>query len=468
LITGNFFPILFYKIGIMKKVYFSLFLSGTLSSVTAQWTMPSPMYETRSEHVAVTLNSGEVLVAGGWDFTIHLISAEVYNPLADTWTVTGNDMFSAHSTGAAVKLSDGKVLVTGGYNGTMNVTASDLFNPLTNQWSVAAPLLAARSYHTATLLTDGRVLVTGGYDGTTNLAECELYNPTTNSWSSADSLNTGRAYHTATLLNDGKVLVTGGYNPAAGFQLSSAELYDPATNTWTSVPDMEDARAWHSASLLTDGRVMVAGGEHFVGTSPYAYEGLKTAEVYDPVTNNWDDVADMPGGLCYNQQHTLSGKVIVLAGHSNTDYGSGFVAAPGVTYVYDISGDSWTAAPMSIDGRHEFASTKMSDGRILVTGGNDNSAEIFDQFLSVSEIGKETQNLQVMANGNGNFTVYLSGQKKMENLVVYDLSGKTVFTQNNLNASSALLNLGAVSEGVYTIKVSTGTGIMTKKIGLVK
>lgn len=433
----------------------------------AQWNVQTDMNESRSQHVAVTLNSGDILVAGGWDGSVNLSTAEVYNYTSDTWTGTINDMTSAHATGAAAKLADGKVLVISGWDGTINTTTCDLYNPATNNWSATGSMAYGRSYHTATLLNDGRVLVAGGYTGAVNTQVCEIYNPAMGTWSQTDSLAIGRSYHTATLLNDGRVLVAGGYNPAEGFQLTSAEIFDPTTNTWSTAPSMSDPRAWHSASLLSDGKVMVAGGEFFTGATPYAYEGLESAEAYNATTNTWTALADMPGGLSYNQQYTLSGnRVMVVAGLANTDYGSGFTSAPGVTYLYNVSANTWTSAAMNIDARKEFAGSLLSGDKLLVCGGGTTTTEVYSTPVSVGEILAD-EAMQVYPNpSSGIFNISVKGEN-METIIVTDLSGQQVFVSTNVNSTSANIDLGTVAKGMYNVKVSTAKGVAVKRISII-
>lgn len=454
----------------MKNLYTLLLFSGTATSVSAQWNLFAQMSDQRTQHIAVTLNSGEVLVAGGWNFTSHLLTAEIYSPAGDVWSNTVNDMTSAHSTGAAVKLSSGKVLVTGGYNGASNVTNCDLYDHSLGSWSAAHDMMYARSYHTATLLNDGRVLVAGGYNGSVNLPVCELYDPATNTWTQTDSLLTGRSYHTATLLSDGKVLVTGGYNPSAGFQLNSAEIYDPVTETWSSVSNMNDARSWHAASLLANGKVLVTGGEHYTGELAYAYEGLKTAEVFDPLANTWTGVSDMPGGLCYNHQFTMAGnKVLVVSGLAKTNYSPTFESTPGFTYLYYADSDNWGIAAMYLDGRIESSGDLMNDGRVIVTGGNDQTVEIYQQPLSVNENENILSDMLVFPNpGNGIFTINLNSGEKIDVLEVYDLAGQQVYSGSHFNAAHAQIDLTGHAEGIYTIKVTSGKNTGFSRISLVK
>jgi len=74
-----------------------------------------------------------------------------------------------------------------------------------------------------------------------------------------------------TLLPDGRVLIAGGFDYVAGSGLDSAELYDPATGKFTSTGSMSSARSAHAATLLKDGRVLIVGGT-----------ADATAELYQP------------------------------------------------------------------------------------------------------------------------------------------------------------------------------------------
>lgn len=57
-------------------------------------------------------------------------------------------------------------------------------------------------------------------------------------------MTTARAYCKTTFLNS-KLYVVGGVNRGRGVltRLQSVEVYDPVTNTWTQIPNMPFARA---------------------------------------------------------------------------------------------------------------------------------------------------------------------------------------------------------------------------------
>ncbi len=251
---------------------------------TGNWTLTGSLHTGRLNHTATLLANGKVLVAAGNDYiTGWSASAELYDPATGVWAITGS-LNTGRDDPSATSLSDGKVLVVGGYGlvggNSGQLASAELYDPVTGTWTVTGSLNTAREVHTATLLPDGKVLVAGGYNRPESLASAELYDPVIGTWTVTGSLNTARSGHTATLLTDGKVLVAGGFNDSSG-TLASAELYDPVTGNWTVTGSLNTARGGHTATLLTDGKVLVAGGFNDNGGP------LASAELYDPATGTW-------------------------------------------------------------------------------------------------------------------------------------------------------------------------------------
>ena len=187
------------------------------------------------DHTASLLPDGKVLVAGrsddvGLDVPEPFPSAEIFDPVASTWTVTGDLAFKNRTAPTSTLLGNGKVLLTGG---NAEGGGPELYDPTTGTWSTGGSWSGPRLHHTASLLPDGRVLVTGGDRAGGAATPAELYDPTTNTWSVIGSMLQNRYRHTATLLTAGKVMVAGGdarapFPPTSpGGRLASAELYDP-------------------------------------------------------------------------------------------------------------------------------------------------------------------------------------------------------------------------------------------------
>jgi hypothetical protein len=80
-------------------------------------------------HTATLLRDGRVLVAGGQGLGTYLAEAEIYDPAAGTWTVTGS-LNNARGLQTATLFSDGIVLVAGGFNGSILASAELFQGPL--------------------------------------------------------------------------------------------------------------------------------------------------------------------------------------------------------------------------------------------------------------------------------------------------------------------------------------------------
>jgi hypothetical protein len=117
-------------------------------------------------------------------------------------------------------LKNGQVLVAGGFNNNFQIVDSaELYDPVGNTWTSAGNMVHPHANHIASLLTNGMVLIAGGGAS----ANAEIYNPTTGIWGTTSSMQTNRAQVPAVLLNDGRVLVAGGYNGSAVY--ATAETF---------------------------------------------------------------------------------------------------------------------------------------------------------------------------------------------------------------------------------------------------
>jgi hypothetical protein len=181
------------------------------------------------------------------------------------------NMLRPRSNHSAILLSTGNVLIIGG-----GVADAEIFDPATKTFT-AAGSTSSKSVNTATILAGGRVLVTGELtsDGSA-AAPAEIYDPSTGQFTPTGTMATPRFGCTATLLPDGTVLVAGGTMLVAGSNSATftsvpvlnAEIYNPATGSFGPGPTMHQARSGHTATLLPDGSVLFVGA----GTSAEIYQ----------------------------------------------------------------------------------------------------------------------------------------------------------------------------------------------------
>lgn len=243
---------------------------------TGEFSTAGDLLEARSGHVAVLLQDGRVLVAGGGadEDDATPTSAEIWDPATGVSTPTGS-LAQARSHASAMLLSDGRVLIKGGLDDDPGAGAAEIWDPATGLFGPGETVPEA-SYPEGTILDDGRVLVL--VDGPTEAAASALrpgamfaaiWDPATGTFLPAGSLiEPHGGGSTATRLADGRVLVVGGMRcpRRGGCQIvRAAEVWDPSTMTFESTSSPGWAHEAHRATLLPDGRVLFVGSQGLGG-----------------------------------------------------------------------------------------------------------------------------------------------------------------------------------------------------------
>src|SRR5580658_3692124 len=169
-------------------------------------------------------------------------------------------MTTPRANAAAIRLRDGRVLICGGTaTGEIGgvLSSAELYDPVARTFTPTGSMTAPRTGQTITMLRDGRVLLTGGDRNAgyrSQLASAEIYDPASGTFSATGSMSTPREGHTATILRDGRVLVVGG-SPNGIQATDSAEIYDPAAGTFSRTGHLHQPRVAHVAALLGSGNV---------------------------------------------------------------------------------------------------------------------------------------------------------------------------------------------------------------------
>ena len=287
----------------------------------------------RGDHTATLLLDGRVLVAGGRSaYSTYVDTAEIFdpkkfdpkNPGANTWTEMAPASIKRVSHGAAL-LPNGKVLLIGGYSsGTLD--SLELFDPVANSWSLLATKLNfKRSAAAITLLKSGNVVIAGGYEFASGVG---IWHDTVEVYDSKsgilklvpEKMQFKRAGHRGTLMADGNVLLTGGYCGGT-CKVSGDEIYDPTANKIKHISNPGSSLEHHSAALLRDGRVLCTGG---------GYTQTK-AIAYDPKMGGmWTNLVSMKFGRYDHTATTMPDGLVLVVGGQNGSVGS---SGPGVKEV---------------------------------------------------------------------------------------------------------------------------------------
>jgi len=225
-----------------------------------------------------------------------------------------------------------------------------------------------RFIHRTAKLADGRVLLTGGQVQNAPVSvitnSVDAFNPGDNSVTPVGPMTIRRWSHTATTLADGRVLVTGGRTgstAATGIVLATAEIYDPLTNEWTETAGpMSVARRSHTATLLPNGKVLIVGGGNGVSTT--TSQPIQSVELFDPATGLFTVIGNMLAPRSAHSAILLDDGTVLISGGST---GTGTLFPTNTAEVFDPADNSFTAVgPMNFSHLAQLPG-KLRDGRVV-------------------------------------------------------------------------------------------------------
>jgi N-acetylneuraminic acid mutarotase len=199
--------------------------------------------------------------------------------------------------------------------------------------------------------------VVGGFEqeagGTT--AAVERYDIRRDRWKQVRPMPFG-LNHPAAAAYRGRLYVSGGYRATQALSGASRALleYDPKRDRWRSLPPAPTPRAAHALAVIGH-KLYAAGGANASGS-------LDTLEVYDFKRRRWARGPSFPGPP---RNHTTGvasgGRFYVLAGRDASNYKA--------AERYNPRTRRWARMPPLRTARGGIAGVRLSDGRIVVLGG---------------------------------------------------------------------------------------------------
>lgn len=309
---------------------------------------------------------------------------QIYDPVANTWTIGPKGLYADIGDSGSAMLSDGRV-----FGSSRATTAAEIYNPVTNAWTAAAGHPWGSGDEDAwTSLPNGGVLSVCN-------TGAGVYNPATNAWTKIPypaGFVPGDIGPTE-LMYDGRVLCLG-YESTAIFTPGAT----PSTGSWVMGPaypggpteDDED----EYGCCEPNGKVMFAA--YPLGESPNELvEFDPTTNTFSTITPPPDPVGPYPVSYCV----LPNGQVMVCCGAQD--------------WLYTPSGgpqDSWRPTVTSVaadsDGSYILTGTQLSG---LVNGwdeGDDMSgAENYPIVWLTNSAGKvwycKSYNFSTMMPGKG-------------------------------------------------------------------
>ena len=188
----------------------------------------------------------------------------------------------------------------------------------------------------------------------------------------------------STAVVDGKIYLIGGTlfehargvlrDPGPGiwrgpFGMSLVEVYDPETNTWQRLADMPTVRAGAKTAVV-DGKIYVMAGYAGKDNHGKNFKFLKAVEMYDPQTDTWVRKQDMRIPRIQFGVGAVAGKIYAIGGLLDPkEEKPGLQGRIDLVEVYDPVSDTW-AKRADMPTRRDGVRTAVIDDTIYAIGGS--------------------------------------------------------------------------------------------------
>lgn len=244
-------------------------------------------------------------------------------------------------------------------------------------WQAEPPMGTARNQFTGGVI-NGKIYVFGGNGNPNgiNLNSTEVYDPNTGLWTyladNDDNGGDGVEELTSAVVN-GKLYVFGAYGgigPSGNYgDINFNEIYNPNTDTWTTLAQ--------KPTLVSGAPATVYNGEIYLFGGGYSYDGMpevriyySVVEAYNPASNTWRFVTNMPKAIVSPGLATIGTKAYLFGGY---DPNLGQFLNNVISY--DFQAGIWTVngyASLPIAKVFAYSSTApVVNGKVYLIGGVD-------------------------------------------------------------------------------------------------
>ncbi|MEZ8139744.1 MAG: kelch repeat-containing protein [Candidatus Poseidoniaceae archaeon] len=255
-------------------------------------------------------------------------AVEIFDVTAGTWGFS-NSMLNTTQQYAGCAQINGKIYLAGDYHPTANpeIRSQGLlqsFDLNTSNWTMKTSMPSGKGVGLAGVdALDGYLYVAGGVnrqnrnDLTDNLLR---YDPTIDNWTQLSSMNYKRHSFTLTAFH-GKLYAIGGVSqeidPVTSLltivDSNRTEVYDPATDTWTNLSDLPISLAAHTATVFNDEIILFGGYED------QTWNGLASKNMYGyhPLDQTWRLLYTSPIGRYDSTIASAGGTIMYATGDSS-------------------------------------------------------------------------------------------------------------------------------------------------------
>ena len=254
---------------------------------------------------------------------------------------------------AAATAVQGAVWVFGGLGVTTSSTTAKAYDPVINEWKTG-PGLPLPLHHVTAVTYKGDPVVIGGFvpKGSELTAETSnrVFALRNGAWEELPKLNHARAAAGAGVVGD-KIVVVGGQ--AGGKLVPQTEVFDG--DSWKDVADIPTPREHLGAA--SDGRYVYAVG----GRNLASDKNSPALERYDPGSDRWTKLPDMPTASGSVGAAVVNGRLITVGGETPTEVSDAVQA-------FDLTKQTWSLLPRMHTARHGVAVAALGDSLYAIGG----------------------------------------------------------------------------------------------------
>jgi N-acetylneuraminic acid mutarotase len=266
------------------------------STWTPATAAPEEIFET-----AATTVGGKIYRFGGFnsDFKVFRTYSS-YDPVTSTWKALGSMPAAAAESHQGITTDGRYIYLAGGFAGNLDSShtptqaVNDLvwrYDPQGNSWSTITRLPQPRGAGVLAHLNGELHYISGNpADRVTNVGDHFVYSLSTNRWRTAAPLPNPKD-HMSSAEVGGKIYILGGEHGHDKFheQQNDTHVYDPSTDKWTRLADLPQAKSHLEAStFVSSGQIVMAGGQ------TEDFQPTAQVSAYNPANNTWSMLSPLP------------------------------------------------------------------------------------------------------------------------------------------------------------------------------
>ncbi|MBY5994266.1 kelch repeat-containing protein [Ferrimonas balearica] len=246
---------------------------------------------------------------------------------------------------------------------------------------------------------NGRLHLVGGKTASGHVNTHYAYDIDDDQWVTLAAKPGTAVENLAVAAYNGDLYAFGGSSGPFSGAVNDSYRYDPGSNSWQSIADMPVALGGIRAEVIGN-KIYIAGGMDGNGAS------VNSLLIYDPANNSWQtgpsmsQVRDNPGTAAVN------GKLYVMGGRHRQSNGDTVEGELNTMEIYDPGSNSWSNGANLPTGRRTFAVGTLN-GRIQIIGGEFASGVPGNVFTQYEEYNPATNSWQFL--GDAQFPTHGAG-----------------------------------------------------------